>query len=131
MIETEPDKTPETHQEASARRAAELGALLTTHQENVARAHEAHPTPPGVKFHDLSEAHQKRYNEKVKVIASANTAYCRQVKLACARHRDEDLAVSLKINVANAKMQAEDEAAPKQERPMEPSDARESEGMAR
>jgi hypothetical protein len=129
----ETEKKPESHEEASARRATELTALMATHRGHVKKAHEDHPTPPGVKFHEMNEADQKRFNEKRAVVDSANTAYCRQVKLACSRHQDEILADRLKFNMAwHEKMKAEEGAPQTHERPLEePSDMRDSEGMAR
>lgn len=88
--------------QVSARRAAELSALLSAHLDNVREAHEMYPTPipvtsrrlPGRGFGDWGEADQKRWNEKQKVLASANIAYNRAVRAACQRHRDEDIELS-------------------------------------
>ena len=116
------DVKSETHQEVSARRAAELSAILDTHHANVNKVHEDHPTPPGKKFHELTEEEQRSHNLKREVIDSANRAYNRAVKAACTRHRDEELAARVEFNAAwRAKMAAEEAGAPA---PHEGEDAR-------
>lgn len=81
------DEEPEERHE---RRIAELATVYETHLANVHEAHEAHPTP-ALPFQEMEEADQVRWNEKRKTIDSANRAYNRAVKLACAGHRDEDI----------------------------------------
>lgn len=81
------DEEPDAQQE---RRGKELTSLYEVHLANVQEAHAEHPTP-ALPFQEMEVADQLRWNEKRKVIDSANRAYNRAVKLACAGHRDEDI----------------------------------------
>lgn len=88
------DEKPDTDDTRSVRRGAELGALLTTHRENVAEAHRQFPTPlvhKFSKFSGMTDEQKKNWNRKRGVIDSANRAYHLAVRRACAQHRDDDL----------------------------------------
>lgn len=111
MPEPDDDKKPRTDDERSAARASELAVLMDTHRDNVKQANEMYPTPPGAKFSDMSPDEQRRHNARRAHVDSANTAYCRSVRLACARHRDEDLAERAKFTATwQEKMEAEAKA---------------------
>lgn len=93
-----PEAKSETHQEASKRRSLHLAALQKTHMDNINLAHAMYPTPVGVPFHVLSEQHKLAWNERRKVIDSANKAYYNAVKKATEGHRAEEKAIHDAVN---------------------------------
>jgi hypothetical protein len=87
--ESPTDVKPETHDEASRRRKAELDVLFATHRANVDDAHRDYPTRPTAQFADMDDAEAARWNQRRLVIDSANRAYNRAVKVAVAHHLAE------------------------------------------
>lgn len=79
-----------TEDDTSRRRAAELGGLFDVHKVNVDQAHKDYPTRSGSQFMEMDHAERERWNERRKVIDSANKAYNRAVKEAVKRHAEED-----------------------------------------
>lgn len=76
--------------ECYERRGKELTSLYEVHLANVQEAHAEHPTP-SLPFEEMEMEDQLRWNEKRTAVDSANRAYNRAVKAACAGHRDEDI----------------------------------------
>jgi hypothetical protein len=71
------------------RRDAEYKGLLATHWENINNAHASYPTR-SILWEDMDEDEQRRWNEKRKVIDSANRAYHLAVNRTFNGHAEEN-----------------------------------------
>ena len=84
----------ENDDDRSKRRAKEFQAHIDAHKENLAEAHATFPAPVHRNWDEYTDEEKKNWNERGKVIASANRAF----HLACRRslgdHQAEDRHVS-------------------------------------
>lgn len=80
----------ETDVERSERRGKELARHFDTHMENVKEAHASLPASLTRNFEEWTPEQQRNWNERSKVIASANRAYHLAVKRTFAEHVAED-----------------------------------------
>lgn len=80
----------ESDDERSERRTKELRVHFDAHMENVKEAHANYPAPLTRNFEEWTFDEQRNWNERSKVIASANKAYHLAVKRTFAEHVTED-----------------------------------------
>jgi hypothetical protein len=92
----------ENDDDRSKRRAKEIGVHFEAHLANVTEAHTLFPAPVHREWDELTDDEKKNWNERGKMIASANRAYHLAVKRTVAEHQAEDRHVA-KLRVDAAK----------------------------
>jgi hypothetical protein len=80
----------ENDDDRTKRRAKEMGVHLEAHKSNIAEAHELFPAPVHRRWEDYTEDEKKNWNERGKIITSANRAYHLAVRRTFDEHLAED-----------------------------------------